>query len=204
MTESMVGSPAEVLDFWFDQEARDSVVADRQAKLWWSKTPALDADIKARFASTLLAANTGALAHWTDKPTGRLALILLADQMSRNMFRDQPEAFAFDSLARAWCKTGLSQRVDLQLRPIQRVFYYMPLEHSESIEDQALSVRMFDELASSVSLESKQAFDWYLDFAKRHQAIIERFGRFPHRNRILQRDSTSEELQFLQQPGSSF
>ncbi|MGE0115194.1 MAG: DUF924 family protein [Steroidobacteraceae bacterium] len=193
-----------ILDFWFGDDANDAVVAQKQAALWWSKNEAADAEIKQRFETTVQAAAMGSLTVWSETPLGRLVLILLTDQVPRNIYRDTPRAFAFDALARNWCKAGLEQRLDLQLRPIQRVFYYLPLEHSESRDDQQRSVQLYRELASAVSPEMKSVFDGYLDFARRHQAIIERFGRFPHRNQMLQRVSTEEELEFLQQPGSAF
>jgi uncharacterized protein (DUF924 family) len=104
----------------------------------------------------------------------------------------------------AWCIEGLEQKVDRELRPIERVFFYLPLEHAEYLEHQALSVKYFGELASTINSEQKALFDGYLDYAVRHRQIIERFGRFPHRNKILGRESTPDELAFLSEPGSSF
>ncbi len=200
----MTQSPTDIIHFWFGDSTDDASVAHRQAALWWSKNPAVDAQIRERFEATLLAAAAGSLDAWAESATGRLALILLTDQMTRNMYRDTSQAFAFDALALHWCKSGLELRMDLQLRPIQRVFFYLPLEHSESREDQRLSVQLFGELAASVTPELKSMFAGYLDFAQRHQAIIERFDRFPHRNTLLNRVSSTEELAFLQQPGSGF
>ena len=131
-------------------------------------------------------------------------MIILADQFSRNMYRDTPRAFENDALALSWCKGGLESGVDRELRPIERVFLYMPLEHSESVEDQHRSVTMFTELAQSVPAQQRKLFDGYIDYAVRHRDIVQRFGRFPHRNAILGRESTEEEVAFLQQPGSSF
>jgi uncharacterized protein (DUF924 family) len=193
-----------ILEFWFTLDKDDSVVADQQAGLWWSKNAAVDADIKQRFETTVLAAANGLLTSWTEITASRLALILLTDQMPRNIYRGTSTAFAFDSKARDWCKTGLEQRIDLQLRPIQRLFYYLPLEHSESRDDQQLSVQLFRELADSAPAKLKPSCKGYLDFALRHQAIVDRFGRFPHRNAVLQRASTAEEIEFLRQPGSTF
>ncbi|MGE0188945.1 MAG: DUF924 family protein [Steroidobacteraceae bacterium] len=196
--------PDDILEFWFGSDQDDAVVADKQAKLWWSKNAAVDAELKQCFEASVLAAASGSQNSWTETVTGRLALILLTDQLPRNIYRATAQAFAFDPLARGWCKSGLQQRLDLQLRPIQRLFYYLPLEHSESREDQQLCVELFRELAESAPARLKSACGWYLEFALRHQAIIDRFGRFPHRNQILQRNSTADELEFLQQPGSSF
>ena len=193
-----------VLDFWFGPLVDDTVVANRQSGLWWSKDPEVDADIRERFAELVLQAQSGALDDWLPEPRGRLALILLVDQFTRNIFRDSPEAFAGDAKARQWCREGLACHADRQLRPIERVFFYLPLEHSEDAEDQQQSVTLFRELASQVSASQMKTFAFFLTFAIRHQDIIQRFGRFPHRNRILGREATAEEVVFLTEPGSSF
>lgn len=144
------------------------------------------------------------LDNWTQTPAGCLALILLTDQFPRNIYRDTPRAFAFDPLARAWCKEGLRNRMHESLRPIERVFFYLPLEHSESLDDQLHAVALFEELVTIVPQEQRNTFDGFVDYAHRHHEVIGRFGRFPHRNRILGRTSTEEELRFLEQKGSSF
>jgi len=131
-------------------------------------------------------------------------LILLTDQFPRNMYRDSPQAFAYDAKALAWCLEGLKQQFDRHLRPIERVFFYLPLEHAESLEHQERSVEKFRELLDEADERRKNVFAEYLDLAVRHRNIIARFGRFPHRNRILGRESTGEELAFLKEPGSSF
>lgn len=196
--------PNDIIDFWFGHATDDVAVAKQQAELWWSKNAHTDALIKQRLEATTLAAAAGELDAWTRTPLGTLALVLLTDQLPRNMYRDTAQAFAFDSLARGWCKQALAHDIHLQLRPIQRVFMFLPLEHSESSTDQALNVELFEALASQVSVEQRTTFDYYVDFARRHQAIIDRFGRFPHRNAILGRASTDAELEFLKQPGSGF
>lgn len=200
----MLQTPTDVLGFWFGQDNDDAAVVKQQSSLWWSKNPVLDAEIRQRFEPTLLAAAHGSLNAWAETSTGRLALILLTDQMPRNIYRATPQAFAFDSMALQWCKAGLAQRIDLHLRPIQRVFFYLPLEHSESLDDQRMSVKLFGELVDGVTEELRPVFAGYLDFAQRHQAIIEQFGRFPHRNSVFKRESSSEETEFLKQPGSGF
>ncbi|MGH8807268.1 MAG: DUF924 family protein [Noviherbaspirillum sp.] len=190
--------------FWFGTLADDKAVADERARLWWAKNTAVDADIRRRFESCVTQAAKGELHAWTATPSGRLALILLADQFTRNMYRDTPAAFALDPLARAWCREGLRDGADRALRPIERVFFYLPLEHSESLEEQDRAVSLFEQLASEVRAEHKANFDGFLDFAVRHRDVIRRFGRFPHRNRILDRESSPEERAFLLQKGSSF
>lgn len=200
----MICSPSDIIAFWFGASTDAAVVAKQQEALWWSKNHAIDTQIKQRFENTLLAAAAHNLDAWSETATGTLALILLTDQMPRNMYRDTPRAFAFDPLARQWCKSGLEQRMDRQLPAIQRVFFYLPLEHSEALDDQRLCLRLFGELADSVAPELRSLFAGYVDFAQRHLAIIERFGRFPHRNLLLSRNSSEAELEFLKQPGSGF
>lgn len=193
-----------ILEYWFGTEADDLVAANQHAALWWKKNPQVDQEIRERFASLLDAAANGDLDAWLTHPRGRLALIILADQFSRNMYRDTPRSFAFDLFAQTWCKAGLDSGADRVLRPIERVFFNLPLEHSESLEDQQRSVALCKSLAENAPAAHRELFDGYLRYAERHREIVQRFGRFPHRNAILGRASTEEEIAFLQQPGSSF
>ncbi|MFQ2047292.1 DUF924 family protein [Aeromonas veronii] len=194
-----------LLDLWFGDEANDVLRATRQAPLWWGKSSETDALLASRFGELAEAAAKGSLAHWADAPSGRLALILLLDQLPRNIHRGTPAAFAQDPQARDLCLKGLSIGADKFLSPLERVFFYLPLEHAESREQQARSVALFEALAAEQAGTPAQAtFAGFADFARRHQVIIERFGRFPHRNDILGRTSTQEEAAFLQQPGSGF
>ncbi|MFM5499416.1 DUF924 family protein [Aeromonas veronii] len=194
-----------LIDFWFGDEADDVLRATRQAPLWWGKSSETDALLASRFGELAEAAAKGSLAHWADLPSGRLALILLLDQLPRNIHRGTPAAFARDPLARDLCLKGLSIGADKSLSPLERVFFYLPLEHAESREQQARSVALFEALAAEQAGTPAQAtFAGFADFARRHQVIIEHFGRFPHRNDILGRTSTPEEATFLQQPGSGF
>ncbi|MGL6361285.1 DUF924 family protein [Aeromonas veronii] len=194
-----------LLELWFGDEADDVLRATRQAPLWWGKSSETDALLASRFGEQAEAAAKGSLAHWADAPSGRLALILLLDQLPRNIHRNTPAAFAQDPLARDLCLKGLSIGADKSLSPLERVFFYLPLEHAESREQQARSVPLFEALAAEQAGTPAQAtFAGFADFARRHQVIIERFGRFPHRNDILGRTSTPEEAAFLQQPGSGF
>ena len=201
-----------ILAFWFgaDGSGADTAVATvaaRQSALWWGKDAAVDQDIRSRFEADLLAAAENRRADWADTPQGMLALILLLDQFSRNMYRDTPQAFAFDALAQQCCHLGLAQGFDQQLSLLQRVFFYLPLEHAEDLDDQEYSVQLFRALAKQGAKEDpacKASLDNYLKFADRHHAIIARFGRFPHRNAILGRPSTADETAFLKEPHSSF
>lgn len=197
-------TPATILEFWFGNTADDTATAQAQQKLWWSKNAAVDADIRTRFGALVETAVTGTLDDWAQDARGRLALILLFDQFPRNMYRDTPRAFACDARAEKLALAGIANGADRTLRAIERVFFYLPLEHSESAELQERSVALFTALAAGVPEADRKTFAGYVDYAVRHRDVIHRFGRFPHRNHILGRDSTPEETTFLKQPGSSF
>ncbi|WP_288411455.1 DUF924 family protein [uncultured Herbaspirillum sp.] len=196
-----------LLDFWFGPQW-DTLpahqVAERQKKLWWSKNPDIDAECRQRFEPLLKQAAANQLDDWTETPRSMLALIVLLDQIPRNIYRDTAQAFAFDELARQCCHLALAMGLDQALPAIARVFVYLPLEHAEDLDDQQYVVQLMRTLAKTARGEDQPAFDGYADYARRHHAVIERFGRFPHRNRILGRTSTPEETEFLTQPGSSF
>ncbi len=177
--------PSEILKFWFSEKVKS---------LWFKKSAAFDREIEARFIKTYLLAKTGSLDHWKNNPHNTLALIILLDQFPRNMFRDTPQAFATDNQAVELTKYALDHNYDQNLSLDEKVFFYMPLMHSESKADQDKSVELFSQLGKKDSLK----------FAIKHQEIINHFGRFPHRNKILNRESTLEEKEFLTQPGSSF
>jgi len=193
-----------ILTYWFGTNPEVAARVKDRADLWWMKQCAVDREIRARFESCVQLAGDGQLDSWGVEPRGRLALIILTDQFPRNIYRDDPGAFAFDAKALEWSLAGIEQGHDRFLQPIERVFFYLPLEHSERLEHQELSVRMFFELVPTAASDQKEIFEQYLNFAILHRDIVARFGRFPHRNRILGRPSTPEELYFLSQPGSSF
>jgi uncharacterized protein (DUF924 family) len=193
-----------VLEFWFGTNPDDAVVAKEKSALWWSKNPQMDDEIRQRFETLVKKADAGELADWQATAQGRLALILLTDQFPRSIYRDAAKAFAYDAKALAWCQDGLQQGLDRKLRPIERVFFYLPLEHSEELDHQEQAVKQFRELLDQAGTEQKEVFAEYLKFAISHRDIIARFRRFPHRNKILGRESTPEELAFLNRPGSSF
>ena len=194
----------ELLEFWFGDEPDDSVVAKAKAELWWGHLAETDELLQARFGAAASAAAAGVLDHWTGSPKGRLALILLLDQIPRAIHRGTPAAFAQDELARKTAQQGLDSGADKLLRPIERLFFYLPFEHSEDLADQDRSVALFRELAATVPESKRQTFAEFLDYAVRHREVVALFGRFPHRNAILDRESTAEEKSFLEQPGSSF
>lgn len=197
-------TPDTIVQFWFGDSDDDATVASHCAGLWWSKNPELDRSIRERFEPAVQAVAAGELDHWRASSEGWLALIILTDQFPRNIYRGTPDAFRYDPIARQLCEEGLAAAADQQLRPIQRVFFYLPLEHSENRAHQARSVALFRELAASAPAGAQAVFDRFQDFARRHKAVVDRFGRFPHRNEILGRPSTQEEIAFLREPGSSF
>ena len=200
-------APAEidrVLAFWFGHGQTAIEVANEKTELWWSKNERVDREIVDQFAATSEAAANGELARWSESPRGLLALIICTDQFPRNMYRDTPRAFACDSVALAYAKQCVDDGVATQLRPIERVFAYLPFEHSEELAEQERSIALYHELTQSVCADEVKLFNGYLDYAQQHYDIIKRFGRYPHRNKILGRESSDEELAFLKQPGSSF
>lgn len=186
----------EVLEFWFGTP--DDPDYGQQRKIWFTKNPEFDQEVRSRFLSHYNQAATGKLDDWQASPASCLALIIILDQFPRNMFRGQPQAFATDSQALAAAKHAVTQKFDQELSPLQRWFIYMPFEHSENIDNQHQSVELFKKLSDQENLTEG------LDYAKRHFKVIERFGRFPHRNQILGRETTPGETDFLKQPGSSF
>lgn len=178
-------TPAAVLAFWFDESGPTQ---------WFAKDDAFDAAIRARFAALHMRAVQGELWRWRADATGRLAEIIVLDQFSRNLHRDSPAAFAHDAMALALAQELVAQGLDMQLPVVCRAFAYLPYMHSESLAVQQESLRLYIALAQPGNL----------DFARQHEAIIRRFGRYPHRNAALGRESSAEEIAFLRQPGSSF
>lgn len=190
--------------FWFGVDADDTTVAAQKSKLWWAKNDAADIEIRTRFQTSTLAAASGKLDAWAATPSGTLALILLTDQFPRNMYRGRPESFSFDPIALHWALHALEHGFDASLRPIERIFIYLPLEHAESLTLQLRAVQLYEKLLVDVPTEQQSAFSGFVNFAVRHRDVIARFGRFPHRNAILGRASTEEEVAFLKTAGSSF
>ncbi len=183
--------PAAALDFWFGAPPYTRRAA------WFTKSEAFDAEVRQRVGATVEAALAGTLpAAWAAEP---LAEILLLDQFTRNIFRGTPRAFAGDARARALARQLVDSGAHRALHPEQRPFAYLPFEHAEDLALQDESVRLFAALAAE-----HPAADDYLDYAERHRDVIRRFGRFPHRNAILGRESTAAELAFLATPGAGF
>jgi len=194
-------SAEEVLDFWFGQPA-DPVrnpACIRPRAVWFQRDATFDAECHRRFLIPHERAAACELVDWKDEPRSCLALLLLLDQIPRNLFRGTPRAFATDAKARAVARHALARGLDMALPSVWRWFMYLPFEHSEEVHDQRLSVSLFEVLTLNHPASREP-----LDYARRHRDVIERFGRFPHRNDTLGRATTPEEARFLQEPGSSF
>jgi len=188
---ALESAPA-VLDFWFD--------GARSRAEWFRKSAEFDAAIRERFGATIEAALLGALDHWGTTPDALLARIIVLDQFTRNAFRGSARAFAGDPQALAAAKALVGSGADRLLTPpVRRQFVYLPFEHAENLDDQRESLRLFEQLA-----HDDAAFADLPQWARKHLVIIERFGHFPHRNAVLGRASTADELKFLAQPDSSF
>lgn len=190
-----------ILDFWFGSNPEAPL---QNAPKWFKKDAAFDEEIRQHFRRHIEAAGRGIYDNWRDSAKGSLAFIILTDQFPRNVYRGTPRAFAFDELALSASLDGQANDFDDQLGFVERWFFYMPMEHSEDLALQDRCVEQFEELAEQVPDELRDAFDGALDYAERHRDVIERFGRFPHRNEVLGRKSTPEEAEYLEQPGSGF
>jgi uncharacterized protein (DUF924 family) len=188
--------PVEILRFWFGPDLL--CVPRVLQKRWFAKDAALDAEVLTRFVAVYREALAGHLESWRQGPLCCLALVILLDQFPRNMFRGTSKAFASDHLALAAAQGGVARGFDREVPPLARAFYYLPFEHSENLADQDECARLLAQWHDVPELAT------FADYARRHREVIVRFGRFPHRNEMLARQSTSEERLFLQQPGSSF
>ena len=187
----------DVLDLWFADAAKSPEALARRNRLWFQGGAPFDRQCTERFAATLKAATGGELEHWKESPRGRLALIILLDQISRNVYRGTAAAFHQDDQALATCREGIEQGDDKQLAPCERTFFYMPLEHAEDREVQALSVQQFESLAQESPKEWHEQLEANAGYARQHRDMIEKFGRFPHRNAVLGRDSSPAEEAYL-------
>jgi uncharacterized protein (DUF924 family) len=190
-----VPTPADVLDFWFD---------DASEAFWFERSDAFDAQIQERFGDVLEVARRGDLGYWAETPEGWLALLIVLDQFSRNLYRNDARAWSADHQTQVIALNGIAHGFDLRLSPLQRVFAYLPLEHAESPVLQQHCVSLFERLATGQPVAERSRFDNYLDYARRHHDVIQRFGRFPHRNAVLGRADTPAEQVYLATPGTGF
>jgi len=194
----------DLLHWWFGQGTSATEIAAEKQRLWFGYRPQQDAEARERFGALVEQALNGDLQDWAELPEGWLALVLLLDQLPRMIHRDTPRAFAGVERAQQLVRDGLTHGGDMLLSPIQRVFIYLVLEHAENLAVQDLAVAHFTALRDIAAEHEQALFRDFLDYAERHREVISRFGRFPHRNAILGRDSSDAEQSFLQQPGSSF
>lgn len=180
-----IETPQEILDFWFGRLTRQQ---------WFQSSEAVDNEIGRRFRDTHLALARGEVEQWRDTPEHRLAAIIVLDQFPRNIYRATPLAFATDWMALREARLAVDAGADAAIAAERRAFAYLPFEHSEALEDQQRSVALFEALGDAE----------YLDYAKRHLAVIREFGRFPHRNAYVGRQTTDAELDYLSKPGAGF
>lgn len=189
--------------FWFDKLDCDGHWDKKTSSKWFRKDPLFDKKIKERFGAYLER-------HFIieelsfDTPKQLLALIILFDQFPRNMYRGRKEAFKWDKIAIALAKKGIEMGMDKQLLPIERFFFYLPFMHSEDLDQQNEAIRLYETLVKDAPKDQRTFFEGSLDYTHKHQVIIKRFSRFPHRNAALERVSSDEETTFLKEPGSSF
>ena len=186
-----------IIAFWFREQGLSAPQIDRRMDVWFGSDEVFDHECKKDFSDDVAAASEGKLDHWAHEPHGRLALILLLDQFRRNIYRGTAEAFSKDKMALKLCVEGAMAKTDQGLAPIERAFFYMPLQHAESKKVQAKSVELFSKLAEAVSPTFRETFETITQFAELHRDIVEQFGRFPHRNKLLNRENTPEEDEYL-------
>ena len=193
-----------IIDFWFGDKTDDPEVLKHRYKLWFSSDPVFDAVIKKQFAADHALAARHALDQWTITPRGSLALIIILDQFSRNIYRGQDKAFACDDTALQFALNGIERKQDRDLDPIERSFFYMPMQHAEDLDMQRLGETQYRMLLHEGSAGFKRQMKNNLDWMIEHRRIIEQFGRFPHRNAILGRESSPQETQYLSRGGKRF
>ncbi len=188
-----------ILEFWFGDPNQPAQGYGQPRSAWFKKDPAFDQAIRHRFLADYENAAQGQLASWQGAPRSCLALVLLLDQFPRNLFRDDRRSFATDGQALVAARYALDCEFDQALMPVERLFLYLPLEHSENLDDQNRCVALVTALQAR-----HPEYESYLDYALRHREVIQRFGRFPHRNSLLGRETTPAEAEFLKQPGARF
>ena len=200
----VVVKPTEILEFWFGGALGSAEQAEARATLWFSRDNDFDREIDRRFGSLPASAARGELDAWRGEGTSALALVIVLDQFPRNLFRKSPVSFEFDPLAREVALAAIARAFDEALHPLHASFLYLPLEHAEDIGLQQRSVRLFEALITRAPPELRALFENFASYARRHRDLIRRFGRFPHRNEMLARPSTPEEVAYLESGGDRF
>ena len=194
----------EVLNYWFGATLSAVEVNAQKRALWWGKAEESDREIRTRFGACQVEAAAGGLVDWEAEPRSLLALILVLDQFSRVIHRGNPAGLACDARALLLAKQAIRLDFSGRLRPIERIFLYLPLEHSESLADQQECVALFETLLAEAPAADRAVFEGSYRFAIAHLEIVARFQRFPHRNEVLGRTSTPAEVEFLKEPNSGF
>ena len=194
----------DVLTFWFKEHALSAPQIDRRMDIWFGADPVLDLEITKEFSNDVELASAGKLDYWAESPRGRLALIIMVDQFRRNIHRNTVQAFSRDTVALKYCVEGAMKKHEQDLAPVEKVFFYMPLQHAESRKVQAKSVKLYERLVASASPTYRETFETVLQFAELHRDIVDQFGRFPHRNTLLNRENTPEENEYLSGDAPSF
>ena len=197
MYETVDEDAQSLLGFWFGHAELDAEAIDERNRVWFRSDAAFDRQCRDKFATLLAAAASGELDHWKDSPRGRLAFIVLLDQLSRNIHRGSAAAYRYDDRALAACLEGIELGHDRALSAIERTFFYLPMEHAEDRSIQTASVEHFEALAEEGPESLRKQLALNVEYARQHRDIVERFGRFPHRNATLGRASTSEERAYL-------
>jgi uncharacterized protein (DUF924 family) len=192
-----IASIEQVLEFWFADTGTGRKAIERRLRVWFGGGAEFDRSCADRFSATLAAAAEGRLDDWQTSPRGSLALIVVLDQFSRNIYRGTASAFRQDARALAVCREGIERGRDKELSLIERVFFYMPMQHAEDRDMQALSVRHFEALAAEAPESLRDLLEDNAGYARQHRDIVERFGRFPHRNEVLGRRNTADEEAYL-------
>lgn len=198
------GEARDVLDYWFSGSDLDAPTLDSRMDRWFGSDPERDREIGERFGELVRRASAGELDDWAQQPKGRLALIILLDQFRRNIYRGRPEAFARDRQALRLCIEGTMGGDHKHLTAEQRIFFFMPLQHAESLQIQEKSVSIYNALADGASGTLRETFATCAHFAELHRDIIAEFGRFPHRNAVLGRENSREEAAYLAEQAPSF
>lgn len=188
-------------EFWFGKLDPEGRVDPARSARWFRADPEFDREIRAHFESDLRAAAAGRRVRWEERPTDALALVLLFDQFPRNMYRGTPRAFMFDQRASQVMRRAFARGHEAKLWPIECAFLYLPLQHAEDETAQDESVERFSRLVEAAPMSQKAVFRDFLRHAEKHQEVIRTFGRFPHRNGILERESTPAEIAYLEKGG---
>ena len=200
----MIDRIEKILEFWFGTFPNAWTADASKRDMWFGNGAAYDAQIFSEFGADYFRAIEDELDSWQDSPRGRLALIILLDQFSRHVHRGAADAFAQDCKAQQLCIEGIGAGDDQNLHPVERSFFYLPLQHAEDIERQNLSVQAYEQLVQDVPEPYREPFEEALEWARKHHYVIERFGRFPELNEILGRESTAEEIAFVDEGKYSF